>query len=812
MASKTESGTTSPDFASRFRAAAFWAMTAAVAVAAALYFVGSLSWFDRPYPGFKVRIDQAVELQLPPQSTGARAGLMPGDRVVAVDGQALSDPRALYAYVATKPIGTPVTYDLERYLPNGDKRRLTKVIATQAHDARQWASTFLALWLTGLCFLALGAAVSALKPGDPLARANLAFHLAGAAACISIFDQSTTYHAPFQDPYKLLPWIIAVCFVNLALQFPRRYPRLARVRRLNLIAGPGLAIVLVGCYYVAPLTFWVSFAHLGYIALGELILIANALWTHASPQSTPRERGQSKALLVGLLVSTVPALLVPQAHFLGVRVDLEGLENFMLPLWPLAISYAIVRYQLFDISPLIRRSLVYLLSAAVLTLVYVLATTATEALIGNQTKVSGIVATVLVAFAFAPVRDRVKRWLDARFFRSPYRFDEVIAAFTRTAQETVAPDALMQAYMAALDGALAPSRLAIVLSPDGERAAARLGCSEADCEALAPLLATGAASVVWQGEPALRLPLVLQERVLGHAVVGPKKSGLAYTEGDRALLRELTQLLAVWLNLFERFEKVRLQTQEIEALRRSEAMQGQFLNVVSHELKIPLAVIMSSLNILERADAGQDAKTVRHLTRIRRSLADLVGLVGDLLNAGQLQSGHFHLRTRALDFAQVVAETVAELKPLAENKAHALTVTVDSALPRVCGDGARLAQVLRNVVHNAIRYTPANGRIHLSLAMAGPHLRCEVRDSGPGIEAAAMPHLFQRFSQVHKESPDREQGVGLGLFISRAIVEAHGGAIGVESTPGAGSVFWFTLPALLEREEGASPPAVRETC
>jgi signal transduction histidine kinase len=812
MASTTATGATGPSFTTRFRDGAFWATIAGMAVAAVLYFVGSLSWFDRPYPGFKLRIDQAVELQLPPQSTGARAGLMPGDRVVAVDGRALSDPRALYAYVATKPIGTPVTYDLDRFSPNGEKRRLTKVIATQAHDARQWASTFLALWLTGLCFLALGAAVSILKPGDPLARANLAFHLAGAAACISIFDQSTTYHSPFNDPYKLLPWIIAVCFANLALQFPRKYPLLERVRRLNLIIGSALAIVLVGCYYVEACTFWVSFSHLAYIAVGELILIASALWTHFSPQSTPREKGQSKALLVGLLVSTVPALLVPQAHFLGVHVDLEGLENFVLPLWPLAISYAVVRYQLFDISPLIRRSLVYLLSATVLSLIYVAGTTATEALIGSQTHFPGIVATVLVAFAFAPVRDHVKRWLDARFFRSPYRFDAVIAAFTRMAQETVEPEALLEAYVAALDGALAPSRLAIVLSQDGRRTAARLGCSEADCQALAPLLETGATSVVWQGTPTLCLPLVVQDRLLGHAVVGPKKSELAYTERDRALLHELTQLLAVWLNLFERFEKVRRQTQEISALRRSEAMQGQFLNVVSHELKIPLSVIMSSLNILERSDAAQDAKTVRHLTRIRRSLADLVGLVGDLLNAGQLQSGHFHLRTQTLDFAHVVAETVAEMKPLAENKTHELSMTIDAALPPVCGDETRLAQVLRNLIHNAIRYTPAGGRIQLSLEAAGPHLRCEVRDDGPGIEAAAMPHLFQRFSQVHSEAADRDQGVGLGLFISKAIVEAHGGAIGVESAPGAGSAFWFTLPALREREEAASSPSLKETC
>ena len=117
---------------------------------------------------------------------------------------------------------------------------------------------------------------------------------------------------------------------------------------------------------------------------------------------------------------------------------------------------------------------------------------------------------------------------------------------------------------------------------------------------------------------------------------------------------------------------------------------------------------------------------------------------------------------------------------LVDRRAQSGSVPLDAALPRVRGDETRLTQVLRNLIHNAIRYTPAGGRIHLSLEVAGPHLRCAVTDDGPGIGAAAVPLLVQRFSQVHSEAADRDQGGGLGLFISRAIVEAHGGTIGVE--------------------------------
>lgn len=798
-----------PSLPDGIRRVAFWTAVVALAAAAVFYFITSLSWFDRPYPGFKLRIDRSVELQLPPGSTGARARLMPGDRVVAVDGRPLGDPRDLYAYVATRPIGTAITYDMERSRPDGREIRFTKTIATQAHDWRQWGSIFLAYWLTGVSFLVLGTVVLVLKPGDPLTRANMAFHFAGAAACLSIFDQSTSFLSPYQDPARLLQWVIAVFFTNLALQFPRRRPWLEGARRANLAIGLALSVVLVAAHAAQQGAFWVAFAHLGYIALGELILIANALAAWLGPRSTPSERGQGKALLVGTLVSTAPALIVPQAQALGLHIGFEGLENFALPLWPLAISYAIVRHRLFDISLLLKRSITYVLTASVLALIYVLVAGATQALLGSQTHLPGILTTALVALAFVPVRDRTKAWLDARFFRSPYRFSEVIGAFTRLAQESVEPQVLIRAYVQAIVQALAPTHCTLFLHRDRLQAVASHGLDEAACASLAPKLAPGATTLSWQGEALLLYPLAVQDQVLGYAVLGSKKSELAYTELDRALLLELTRSLAVWLNLFERFEKVRLQHQEIEALKRSEAMQGQFLNMVSHELKIPLSVIMGALSLLKRHESGLEVKVVSHHDRIRRSLTHLNGLVSDLLNASQLQNGHFRLFPVPLDLAQVAQESVAEMRGLAEQKGHSLALSVASELPPLHGDPTRLEQVFRNLLHNAIRYTPADGRIQLVVGAAGNQVRCEVRDNGPGIEPASMASLFHRFSQAHAGAPDRDQGVGLGLFIAKAIVEAHGGTIGVESQLGQGTTFWFTLPAGVERADMESAPGLR---
>ncbi|MNS30902.1 Non-motile and phage-resistance protein [compost metagenome] len=172
----------------------------------------------------------------------------------------------------------------------------------------------------------------------------------------------------------------------------------------------------------------------------------------------------------------------------------------------------------------------------------------------------------------------------------------------------------------------------------------------------------------------------------------------------------------------------------------------------------------------------------------------LLGLVDDVLNMSQIQAGTFQLMPAPMRFSEVAASVVASLEPLATTKHQRLVEAVDSDLPPMTADAQRVTQVLTNLIGNAVKFTPEGGTITVTAGLEGDRLHCRVADTGPGISDADQARLFTPFTQLDMSHTRAAGGVGLGLSICRALVEAHGGAIGVESTLGAGATFWFTLP------------------
>ena len=246
----------------------------------------------------------------------------------------------------------------------------------------------------------------------------------------------------------------------------------------------------------------------------------------------------------------------------------------------------------------------------------------------------------------------------------------------------------------------------------------------------------------------------------------------------------------------DRIEKERLQHERIEVLEQSDRMKDQFLSILSHELRTPINAIMGFGSILEDGVAGPLSPDQRRYTsRILGGAEALLALINDLLDMSRLQAGKFALEPRAVDPAAVAREAVANLAALAERKAQALELAIDGPLGTIQADPQRVTQVIVNLVGNAIKFTPDGGRIALRAAVAPGAVRFEVRDSGPGIARTDVGRLFKPFSQLDSSNTRTANGTGLGLSICKALVEAHGGAIGVESEPGRGSTFWFTLPA-----------------
>jgi signal transduction histidine kinase len=186
-----------------------------------------------------------------------------------------------------------------------------------------------------------------------------------------------------------------------------------------------------------------------------------------------------------------------------------------------------------------------------------------------------------------------------------------------------------------------------------------------------------------------------------------------------------------------------------------------------------------------------EEQRIKQLNMIRRAGARMSRLVQDLLNVAQIEAGRLSIEARPTDVASLVVETAETLASLAAERSCRLEVDLERNLPTALADPARIVQVLANLVGNAIKFTPAGGQIVVGAKRVHDKLLCSVADTGPGIPEEQLPHIFDRFWQAKRT--DR-RGVGLGLAITKGIVEAHGQSVWAVSSVGIGSTFYFTLP------------------
>ncbi len=232
-----------------------------------------------------------------------------------------------------------------------------------------------------------------------------------------------------------------------------------------------------------------------------------------------------------------------------------------------------------------------------------------------------------------------------------------------------------------------------------------------------------------------------------------------------------------------------------EAAAELERAKSEFLGSISHELRTPLTSILGYTALL-RADAGGPAEPLRqHVEVIERNAARQLRLVEDLLNIAQIEAGEFEFRKQAIDLCELVAEEAENVRPDAEAAELSLAVATSGPLA-VMGDPDRLAQVFANLLTNAIKFTPPGGLIEVELRAIEGEARLTVDDSGHGLEASELPHLFDRLYRSEESKAQHVAGAGLGLAISRAIVEAHSGRIEARAGRLGGACFEVALPVL----------------
>ena len=246
---------------------------------------------------------------------------------------------------------------------------------------------------------------------------------------------------------------------------------------------------------------------------------------------------------------------------------------------------------------------------------------------------------------------------------------------------------------------------------------------------------------------------------------------------------------------------------DITPLKQADQLKNEFISVVSHELRTPLTSIRGSLGLVAGGVAGELPPKLMDLIGIARSNCDrLVRLINDILDIEKIASGKLALKLRPLDLVAVARQAVAANEGFAAPGEVRLVLDAPAEPVTVRIDADRMMQVLTNLISNAVKFSPAGAEVRIRLRTAAATVRVEVADQGSGIPPEFQQRIFQKFSQADGTDARQKGGTGLGLHITRMLVERMGGTIGFDSPPGQGATFFFELPAWRPQDTPAEAP------
>jgi signal transduction histidine kinase/CheY-like chemotaxis protein len=298
------------------------------------------------------------------------------------------------------------------------------------------------------------------------------------------------------------------------------------------------------------------------------------------------------------------------------------------------------------------------------------------------------------------------------------------------------------------------------------------------------------------------LPLKAGARIFGVLLLATRRPLPAFAPADKAMVGELAGRAGMSLEnarLYGSLKREIAKTREAEEkVQEASRRKDEFLAMLSHELRNPLAPIRNAVELVRRI-APDDARLTWARDVIERQVTHLAQLVDELLDVSRITQGKIVLRKEPIELGKVLAHAVETARPLIETRGHRFELDLPAAPIWMIGDFARLAQVVANLLNNAAKYTPDNGRIELSARAAEGEALVTVRDNGMGIERDLLPRVFELFAQGERSLARSLGGLGVGLTLVQRLVELHQGQVSVRSDgAGRGAEFTIVLPCISE--------------
>jgi len=577
-----------------------------------------------------------------------------------------------------------------------------------------------------------------------------------------------------------------------------------------------------------------SFAWAYYSLILILILVSFYNMMNKYRHSSKSDREKIRFMLIGIAIYAglqvifnliLPILGTQRFYYLG---------DYSIIIFVAFTTYAIVRHHLFDVRLAIVRSVTYslvlvTLAGAYTVIAFLLSAIFNRNMSSPEQILSGVVISLILAFAFQPLKRFFDRITNRVFYKDNYNTDDFFAKLNKTLSTTTDLRGLLERVAYEIGTTLKAEQafFFIFTNPEGHYITAGTEghrllpkhdaiLFEQKCQGNGHVFM---ASMFEDNDPVRRmmvshrielvLPLIQDDEVIGYLCLGDHKTS-GYTNRDIKALNTISDELVIAVQNALAVHEIRelnasLQqkianaTKELRSsnavLRRLDEIKDEFISMASHQLRTPLTSVKGYISMVIEGDAGKISPSQKQLLdQAFMSSENMVHLINDFLNVSRLQSGKFVIDKTDVDLSVLVEEEMNGLRPNATARGMKLVYKKPTKFPIVQIDEGKFRQVVMNFADNAIYYSHENSSIIVSLGVEGNEIVFTVKDTGIGVPKAEQDKLFAKFYRAANAKVQRPDGTGVGIFLAKKVVDAHGGAIVFESTEGKGSTFGFRLP------------------